>query len=172
MATPNAITTGRGADIDSWKHRLDGGCARFYAPLSVVTFALTFFAYYASEPDSSVRYGNLWQEVARTGHSFDVAAVLVFLAVIVLLAVAALEKLGPAGLIACATGAVVIGSMLLTTPGFQRKPSLTEAGILDVALSFFSAAVLLGHGLTLIILDLGERRRRGRPSGSAHAKSA
>ena len=99
MTTPNAITAGRGADTDSWKQRLGAGCARFYAPLSVVTFALTFFAYYESEPDSSVPYGSLWQEVARTGHSYAVAAVLIFLVVIVLLAVAALEKLGAADIV-------------------------------------------------------------------------
>ncbi|WP_209370714.1 hypothetical protein [Brevibacterium renqingii] len=99
MTTPKAITTGQGAEIDAWKQRLGAACARFYAPLSIVTFALTFFAYYESEPDSSVPYGSLWQEVARTGHSYAVAVVLIFLVVIVLLAVAALEKLGPADIV-------------------------------------------------------------------------
>jgi len=159
MTTPHAFTADRNAVIDSWKQRLGAACARFYAPLCVLTFALTFFAYYESTPDGSTRYGNLWQEVARTGHSYDVAAVLVFLVVIVFLAVAALEKLGPTGLIAAAIGAILIGSMLLTAPGFHRKPALTEAGILDVALSLLSAAVLLGHGLTLIVLDFVAKRR-------------
>jgi hypothetical protein len=59
MTAPTTITNGRGADIDAWKQRLGAGCARFYAHLSVATFALAFFTYDASEPNSSVRYGNL-----------------------------------------------------------------------------------------------------------------
>lgn len=72
------------ADLETRRSGASAGFARFYGPLAVLTLFLTLVPYYEAKPDSSVVFGNLWQEVARTGHSNDVAAVIVFITVIVL----------------------------------------------------------------------------------------
>ncbi|MGO2984914.1 MAG: hypothetical protein ACTIH7_08830, partial [Brevibacterium aurantiacum] len=60
--------------------------ARFYGPLCLLVISLTFFPYYESEPDSSISYGNLWQEVVRLGPGYDLMALLVLLLTALLLA--------------------------------------------------------------------------------------
>ena len=93
MQMSDAIAAELAADNAARRDRINEGFSRFYAPLAVVAFVLTFLPYYRSEPDSSFHYGGLWQELARTGHSYDAAAMLIFVALIALLTIAALRKL-------------------------------------------------------------------------------
>lgn len=87
--------------------------ARFYGPLCLLVISLTFFPYYESEPDSSISYGNLWQEVVRLGPGYDLMALLVLLLTALLLALAAVGKLSTSGLIAILVGSTAVGSTLL-----------------------------------------------------------
>ncbi|TNM56115.1 hypothetical protein [Brevibacterium sediminis] len=155
MPTPDAVSAEIparvAADIEARRDRINEGFSRFYAPLAVVAFVLTFLPYYRSEPESSIRYGGLWQEFARTGHSYDAAAVMIFLALIALLTVAAIRKLPGPGLFAAAALSLIIGIMVWTAPGFSDPPDLTDAGILDIAFSFTAAAMLLTHVALLVI---------------------
>lgn len=161
MPTSETIATGLAAEIAERRDRLIEGFSRFYAPLAVAAFALTFLPYYRPEPESSIRYGGLWQEVARTGHSYDIAAVMAFLALIVLLIFAALRQLAAPGLIAAAGLSLIIGGMVWSAPGFSDPPELTDIGILDIAFCFVAAAVLIAHAASLLILNRAERRRLG-----------
>ena len=81
----------------------------------------------------------------------DAAAVMIFLALIALLAVAAIRKLPGPGLFAAAALSLIIGIMVWTAPGFSDPPDLTDAGILDIAFSFTAAAMMLTHVVLLII---------------------
>lgn len=148
------------ADVESLKTRVSAGFARFYAPLAILTFFLTFFPYYEANPDSSVAYGNLWQEVARTGHSYDVMAVAMFVTAIALLALAALEKLGPVGLIVAAACTMLIGGLLWASPGFSEKPTHTYAGVADIVACLLGAVMLLSHALCILALNYAGKRNR------------
>ena len=147
MPTPDAVSAEIAArvaaDIEARRDRINEGFSRFYAPLAVVAFVLTFLPYYRSAPEDSTQYGGLWQELARTGHSYDAAAVMIFLALIALLAVAAIRKLPGPGLFAAAALSLIIGIMVWT--------ELTDVGILDIAFSFTAAAMMLTHVALLVI---------------------
>ena len=91
--------------------------ARFYGPLCLLVISLTFFPYYESEPDSSIIYGNLWEEVVRLGPGYDLMALMVLLLTALLLAFAAMGKLSTSGLIAILVGSTAVGSTLLQSPG-------------------------------------------------------
>lgn len=148
------------ADIELRRTRVSAGFARFYAPLAVLTFILTFIPYYEPKPDSSIEYGNLWQEVARTGHSYDVLAVFAFLAVIILLALAAVDKLGPVGLFIATACTLLIGILLWSSPGFSEKPVHSDAGVADIAACFLAAAILLSHAICMLAFGHALRQRR------------
>ena len=147
----DAIAAELAADNAARRDRINEGFSRFYAPLAVVAFVLTFLPYYRSEPDSSFHYGGLWQELARTGHSYDAAAMLIFVALIALLTIAALRKLAGVGLVIAAALSLTIGIMLWNAPGFSDPPELTDVGILDIAFSFTAAAMMLTHVVLLVI---------------------
>ena len=151
MQMSDAIAAELAADNAARRDRINEGFSRFYAPLAVVAFVLTFLPYYRSEPDSSFHYGGLWQELARTGHSYDAAAMLIFVALIALLTIAALRKLAGVGLVIAAALSLTIGIMLWNAPGFSDPPELTDVGILDIAFSFAAAGMLLVHVALLVI---------------------
>jgi hypothetical protein len=151
VSTSDPIAADLTADIATRRNRIHEGFSRFYATLAVVAFALTFLPYYRPETESSVRYGGLWQEVARTGDNYDVAAVMVFLALIVLLVFAALRKLPIPGLAVAAVLSVIIGSMVWSAPGYSDPPELTDVGVLDIAFCFTAAAMLLAHVTCLLV---------------------
>ena len=151
MQMSDAIAAELAADNAARRDRINEGFSRFYAPLAVVAFVLTFLPYYRSEPDSSFHYGGLWQELARTGHSYDAAAMLIFVALIALLTIAALRKLAGVGLVIAAALSLTIGIMLWNAPGFSDPPELTDVGILDIAFSFSAAEMMLTHVVLLII---------------------
>ena len=151
MQMSDAIAAELAADNAARRDRINEGFSRFYAPLAVVAFVLTFLPYYRSEPDSSFHYGGLWQELARTGHSYDAAAMLIFVALIALLTIAALRKLAGVGLVIATALSLTIGIMLWNAPGFSDPPELTDVGILDIAFSFAAAGMLLVHVALLVI---------------------
>ncbi|MCU4298994.1 hypothetical protein D3I60_18265 [Brevibacterium permense] len=133
--------------------------ARFYGPLVVLVITASFFPYYSPEPDSSVTYGNLWQEVLIIGRGVDVFALFALLFTTGLLCLAAVGRTTIAMLIAILTGAIVIGCTLVQAPGYVSPPALTIFGIADISLSFLIAAITLVHSLHLFALDLGFQRR-------------
>lgn len=155
MPTPDAVSAEIAArvaaDIEARRDRINEGFSRFYAPLAVVAFVLTFLPYYRSAPEDSTQYGGLWQELARTGHSYDAAAMLIFVALIALLTIAALRKLPGSGLFIAAALSLTIGIMLWNAPGFSDPPEFTDVGILDIAFSFAAAGMLLVHVALLVI---------------------
>ena len=155
MPTPDAVSAEIAArvaaDIEARRDRINEGFSRFYAPLAVVAFVLTFLPYYRSAPEDSTQYGGLWQELARTGHSYDAAAMLIFVALIALLTIAALRKLPGSGLFIAAALSLTVGIMLWNAPGFSDPPEFTDVGILDIAFSFTAAAMMLTHVVLLII---------------------
>jgi hypothetical protein len=132
--------------------------ARYYGPLCLLVVALTFFPYYESEPDSSIIYGNLWQEVVRLGPGYDLMALLVLLLTALLLVFAAMGKLSTSGLIAILVGSTVIGSTLLQSPGYVDPPTYTAFGVVDIVVSFLTAGLVLGHAVHLFVLELAFQR--------------
>lgn len=132
--------------------------ARFYGPLCLLVISLTFFPYYESEPDSSISYGNLWQEVVRLGPGYDLMALLVLLLTALLLALAAVGKLSTSGLIAILVGSTAVGSTLLQSPGHVDPPPYTDFGVFDIALSFLTAGLVLAHAIHLFVLELAFQR--------------
>lgn len=156
------MTTGnlRSADVLAERiHRTNITYARLYGPLVVLVIAASFFPYYSPEPDSSVTYGNLWQEVLSIGRGVDVFALFALLFTTGLLCLAAVGRTTIAVLIAILTGAIVIGCTLLQAPGYVSPPALTIFGIIDISLSFLIAAITVVHSLHLFTLDLGFQRR-------------
>ncbi|SDS18770.1 hypothetical protein SAMN04489752_1169 [Brevibacterium siliguriense] len=133
--------------------------ARLYGPLVVLVITASFFPYYSPEPDSSVTYGNLWQEVLIIGRGVGVFGLIALLFTTGLLCLAAVGRTTTAVLIAILTGAIVIACTLLQAPGYVSPPALTIFGIIDISLSFIIAAVTLVHSLHLFALDLGFQRR-------------
>ena len=58
---------GRADDLAERIRRTNIIYVRLYGPLVMMVIAASFFPYYSPEPDSSVTYGNLWQEVLIIG---------------------------------------------------------------------------------------------------------
>ena len=150
---------GRADDLAQRIRRTNIVYARLYGPLVVMVIAASFFPYYSPEPDSSVTYGNLWQEVLIIGRGVDVFALFALLFTTGLLCLAAVGRTTIAVLIAILTGAIVIGCTLLQAPGYVSPPALTIFGIIDISLSFLIAAITLVHSLHLFTLDLAFQRR-------------
>ena len=138
--------------------RVNSLYGRAYGPLCLLALTLTFFPYYESEPHSSITHGNVWQEVLRLGPGFDLMALLLVILTATLLAVGAVRGLPISGLIAIIVGSVLIGSTLCQSPGYVEPPPYTNAGVLDIALSFLAAGLALAHAVHLFILELSFHR--------------
>lgn len=162
MAPSVDITTAIIRDIEARRASVNSGFARFYAPLTVLTFTMTFFPFYQNTREHGVIFGSLWHEVTRPGRSLEVMALIVLLIVVVLLALAGLERLGVAGLIATAACLVFIGSLLWASPGMSDRVSHSEAGIADIVICFGASLALIVHGACLILLRQRELRLRTR----------
>ncbi|SDS74197.1 hypothetical protein SAMN04489751_2740 [Brevibacterium sandarakinum] len=157
--TSQAISHEISTDLDKRRRQITAGFARFYSPLAVLTFVLTFFPYYKSDPGESTQYGSLWQEATRTGHSYDIMAVIIFLAIVALLTLAAVEVLGVVGLVATAVLTLSIGTLLWTAPGFSDPPEHSHAGILDITICLIGTAILLSNAACLLVLARVQKRR-------------
>lgn len=132
--------------------------ARFYGPLCLLIITLTFFPYYESESNSSISYGNIWQEVLLLRFGVILMALVVLLTS-TLLAFAAVGKPTASGLIAILVGASLTGCTLLHSPTHAAPPPLTGHGVFDIVLSFITAGLVLTHAMHLFVLDLAFQRR-------------
>lgn len=157
--TSTAERCPRTEDLNARIRRTNTIYARLYGPLAVLVIAASFFPYYSPDPDSSITYGNLWQEVLVIGRGVDVFALFALLFTLGLLSLAAVGRTTMPGLIAILTGAIIIGCTLLQSPGYVSPPSLTVFGLVDISLSFLIAAITVVHALHLFTLDLGFQRR-------------
>ena len=132
--------------------------ARFYGPLCLLVISLTFFPYYESEPDSSISYGNLWQEVVRLGPGYDLMALLVLLLTQCCWPLPQSGKMSTSGLIAILMASTSVGSTLLQSPGYVDPPPYKDVGVFDIVLSFLTAGLVLAHGVHLFVLELAFQR--------------
>jgi hypothetical protein len=133
--------------------------ARVYGPLSLIVITASCFPYYSPAVESTLTYGNIWQEVLVIGRGVDVFALFVLMLTTGLLCLATIGRTSVPGLIAIVTGSIVLGCTLLQSPGYVSPPAFTVFGIVDITLSFLIAAIALVHSLHLFTLDLGFQRR-------------
>lgn len=126
--------------------------ARFYGPMTVLMVVLTLLPYHAAKPGSTSTHGNIWQEVAEHGTGIDVLSLLIFLCLILLMILATLSKLSPGGLVGAAVCALIIATVLWTSPGYREKPPFTQAGVVDIVVAFSTAALMVSHAIHVTIV--------------------
>lgn len=125
---------------------INGLYARFYAPTVILMIAMSVLPYHVSEPGQVHVYRNIWQLVVAP-HVSDAEglSMLVMVALIALVTIAALEKLRLSGLLVMAACALVLAVVLWNPAGYQGKPLLTSAGVIQIVFGFLIAATALVH---------------------------